>query len=233
MTVPTTLKAETRESRGKNEMRRLRKTGRIPGVVYGPSDEPIPVSLDQKEVSHLLQSVTVENTVIELSVSGSVKKSYQTLIREIQRHPFKPEIRHLDFYCLGQDRTVTLQVPIVLHGSAAGVRNQGGLVQHVLRDLDISVLPSNIPDQIVVDITELEIGQSIHVEDLEIGDYELLTDPKSTVLSIIPPTVIKEPEEEELEGEEIEGEEEEGVAVEEEADEPEVIGRREKERDKQ
>lgn len=217
MTISIALKAETRDSRGKNEMRRLRKMGRVPGVVYGPSDEPIPVSLDHKEVSHLLQGITVENTVIDLSISGSVEKSYQTLIREVQRHPYKSEIRHLDFYCLGQDRTVTLQVPIVLHGSAAGVRNQGGLVQHILRDLEISVLPSKIPDQIVVDITELEIGQSIHVEDLKIGDYELLTDPKSTVVSIIPPTVIKEPTGEEAEAE--------GVAAEGEAEEPEVIGR--------
>ena len=225
MTVAKTLKAETRDSRGKNEMHRLRRAGRVPGVVYGPSDEPIAISLDHKEVAHLLQDITVENTIIDLSISGSIKKSYQTLIREVQRHPYKAEIRHLDFYCLGQDRAVHLQVPIVLHGSPAGVRHQGGLVQHVLRDLDISVLPSNIPDQIVVDITDLEIGQSIHVEDLEIGDYELLTDPKKTVVSVVAPTIIKEPTEEELE-------EEEAEAAEEEAEEPEVIGR-EKESEEQ
>ena len=221
MAVNKTLKAETRESFGKNEMRRLRKAGRVPGIVYGSGEESVPVSVDYKETDHLLQEITVENTVIDLSISGKVKRNHQILIREVQRHPYRPGIQHLDFYCLSKGRTVHLEVPIILHGTPVGVRTQGGLVQHVLRDLEISVLPSKIPEHGVVDIAELEIGQSVHVEDLETGDFEVLTDPTSTVVSVIPPTVIKEPvveEEEALEGEEeaVEGEE---------VEEPEVIGR--------
>ena len=220
MAVNKTLKAETRESFGKNEMRRLRKAGRVPGIVYGSGEESVPVSVDYKETDHLLQEITVENTVIDLSISGKVKKNHQILIREIQRHPYSLEIQHLDFFCLSKDRMVHLEIPIVLHGIPVGVRTQGGLVQHVLRDLEISVLPSKIPEHVVLDITELEIGHSVHVEDLEVGDFEVLTDPTSTVLSVIPPTVIKEPEVEEEEA--IEGEE--AVEVEED-EEPEVIGR--------
>ena len=225
MTVAKKLKAETRDSFGKSEMRRLRKTGRVPAVVYGPGDEAVSVSLDQKEVTHLFQEISVESTVIDLSITGSVNKSHQILIREVQRHPYRPEIRHLDFFCLAKDRSVHVEVPIVLHGTSIGVRNQGGIVQHVLRELEILVLPSEIPEQVVVDITDLEIGDSIHVEDLDVGDFEVLTDPKNSVVSVIPPTVIKEPTVE------LEAEEEELVEGEE-PEEPEVIGR-EKESEKQ
>lgn len=225
MTVRKKLKAVTRDSFGKNEMRRLRRTGRVPGIVYGTSEESLPVSVDHQETAHLLHEITVENTVIDLSITGSVTRSHQTLIREVQRHPYKPEIQHLDFYCLAKGRSVHVEVPIVLHGTPVGVRNQDGITQHVLRDLEISVLPSKIPEHVVVDIADLEIGDSIHVEDLETGDFEVLTDPKNTVVSVIPPTVIKEPTVE------VEAEEEELVEAEE-PEEPEVIGR-EKESEKQ
>ena len=225
MTVRRKLKALTRDSFGKNEMRRLRRTGRIPGIVYGAGEESLPVSVDHQETAHLLQVITVENTVIDLSITGSVNKSHQILIREVQRHPYRPEIRHLDFFCLAKGRSVHVEVPIVLHGTSIGVRNQGGIVQHVLRELEILVLPSEIPEQVVVDITDLEIGDSIHVEDLDVGDFEVLTDPKNSVVSVIPPTVIKEPTVE------LEAEEEELVEGEE-PEEPEVIGR-EKESEKQ
>ena len=218
MTVRRKLKAVTRDSFGKNEMRRLRRTGRVPGIVYGAGEEALPVSVDHQKIAHLLQEITVENTVIDLSITGSVTRSRQTLIREVQRHPYKPEIQHLDFYCLAKGRSVHVEVPIMLHGTPVGVRNQDGITQHVLRDLEISVLPSKIPEHVVVDIADLEIGDSIHVEDLETGDFELLTDPKNTVVSVIPPTVIKEPTVE------VEAEEEELVEGEE-PEEPEVIGR--------
>ena len=225
MTVRRKLEAVTRDSFGKSQMRRLRRTGRIPGIVYGAGEEPLPVSVDHQETAHLLQVITVENTVVDLSITGSVNKSRQILIREVQRHPYRPEIRHLDFFCLAKDRSVHVEVPIVLHGTSIGVRNQGGIVQHVLRELEILVLPSEIPEQVVVDITDLEIGDSIHVEDLDVGDFEVLTDPKNSVVSVIPPTVIKEPTVE------LEAEEEELVEGEE-PEEPEVIGR-EKESEKQ
>ncbi|MBN2289570.1 MAG: 50S ribosomal protein L25 [Candidatus Glassbacteria bacterium] len=219
MTVEKKLKAETRDNFGKNEMRRLRRAGRVPGIVYGPGEEPLSVWLDHKEVAHLLHGITVENTVIDLSISGKVNRNHQTLIREVQRHPYKPEIQHLDFYCLAKGRSVNVEVPIVLHGTPVGVRNQGGLVQHVLRDLEILVLPAQIPEHIVVDITDLEIGDSIHVEDLDLGEFEVLTDLKTAVVSVIPPTLVKEPtaEEEEAAAEEL--------AVGEEPEEPEIIGR--------
>ena len=236
MTKNYKLKAKTRDRFGKGEMHRLRSEGRVPGVVYGPKDDSLAISLDTKEVSYLLQHVSFENTIIQLDITGKVKKSLQTLIREVQQHPYRAQIQHLDFYSVAKNRPVTVEVPIMLHGSPVGVRTQGGLVQHVLRDLEISVLPANIPEHIVVDITELNIHESIHVEEIPKGDYEILTDPGRTVVTVVPPVIHKEPEPEEVEvaeGEEVEEEEMAGApAAEEEETEPEVIGRQ-KEREEQ
>ena len=230
MTKNYELKAKTRDRFGKNEMHRLRNEGRVPAVVYGPKDDSLAISLDTKEVSHLFQHVSFENTIIQLDITGKVRKSLQTLIRNVQKHPYRQQIQHLDFYSVAKNRPVTVEVPIMLHGSPFGVRTQGGLVQHVLRDLEISVLPANIPEHIVVDITDLNIHESIHVEDIPKGDYEILSDLGSTVVTVVPPVIYKEPEVAEV----AEGEEAEEVAeaAEEEVTEPEVIGRQ-KESEKQ
>jgi large subunit ribosomal protein L25 len=216
MTEKHTITAEIRNRFGKGEMHRMRAEGRIPAVLYGPNEETIAISLDNQEITHLLQRITVENTLIELKLAGKAKKSYQTLIREVQHHPYRPFLQHVDFYCVPEGRKVHLEVPIVLHGTSVGVRMQGGLIQHVLRDLEIMVLPTQIPEHIVVDISELKIGDSIHVEHLAKGDYDVLTDPHQTVVTVVPPVVIKEPVEE------VEAVE----AVEEEPAEPEVISRK-------
>lgn len=215
MATKHVINAETRDVFGRNAMNRLRSEGRIPGVVYGPDQKPIHVSVDNRELSNLLQHVTFENTIIDLKITGKVKKNFQTLIRDLQQHPYRSQIRHLDFYCVPKGRTVSVEVPIVLEGTPAGVRSQGGLVQHTLRDLHIEVLPDNIPEQIVIDVSELLIGHSIHVSDLPKGDYQVLTDAERPIVTIIPPTVVKVAAEE---GEEAE-------AVGEEAPEPELIGR--------
>jgi len=216
MTEKHTITAEIRNRFGKGEMHRMRAEGRIPAVLYGPNEETIAISLDNQEITHLLQRITVENTLIELKLAGKAKKSYQTLIREVQHHPYRPFLQHVDFYCVPEGRKVHLEVPIVLHGTSVGVRMQGGLIQHVLRDLEIMVLPTQIPEHIVVDISELKIGDSIHVEHLTKGDYDVLTDPHQTVVTVVPPVIIKEPVEE------VEAVE----AVEEEPAEPEVISRK-------
>ncbi|OGF98425.1 MAG: hypothetical protein A3F83_05025 [Candidatus Glassbacteria bacterium RIFCSPLOWO2_12_FULL_58_11] len=218
------LNAETRERFGKNEMNRLRSEGRVPAVVYGPNEETIPLSLDKQEVSRLLQEVSFENTIIQLDISGKVQKSYQTLIREVQHHPYRPVLQHLDFYSVPEGRAIVVEIPIILHGNPIGVRNQGGLVQHILRDLEISVLPTKIPEHIILDITGLNIHDSIHVSDIPAGDFQVLTDPKRTVVSVVPPVIQKEAVPAEgVVGEGVEG----AVAPGEEATpEPEVISRK-------
>lgn len=204
------LKAETRDRFGKGEMHRMRDEGLVPGVVYGPDEETVSLMVDGKELNHLLTHISIENTIVDLQLSGDVKKKYQTLIREVQRHPFKPILHHVDFYSVPKGRKIPVNVPIALHGVPVGVTEGGGLVQHVLHQLEIMVLPTNIPEQIDLDISEMQMHDSIHVSELETGDFELITDPKRTVVTVVPPVVITEPEPEEeelLEGELPEGEE--------------------------
>ncbi|HLA40179.1 MAG TPA: 50S ribosomal protein L25 [Candidatus Glassbacteria bacterium] len=194
MSRNASLKAITRDVFGKGEMHRLRATGRVPAIIYGPGEETVPVSVDEHELSILLQRVSFENTIIDLAVSGKVEKKYQTLIREVQRHPYRSQFHHLDFYSVPMDREIVVEVPIILHGNPLGVRNEGGLIQHVLRDLEILVLPNKIPEHLVIDISELHLHESIHVEDLAGGDYKILTDSRRTVVTIVSKQVATLPE---------------------------------------
>jgi len=194
MSKNVTMKAQTRDVFGKGEMHRLRRSGRVPGVVYGPNEETVPVSVDEHELTLLLQHVSFENTIIDLEVTGKVEKKYQTLIREIQRHPYRPLFHHVDFYSVPMDRAIHVEVPIVLHGNPLGVRNEGGLIQQVLRDLEILVLPDKIPNHITIDISELHLHESIHVEELTRGEFEILTDPRRTVVTIVSKQVAAIPE---------------------------------------
>ncbi len=191
MATKHVLNAETRETFGKNEMNRIRMGGRVPGVVYGPDQNPIHLTVDNRELTNLLQRVTFENTIIDLKVTGKVKKNFQTLIRELQQHPYRRQIQHLDFFAVPKGRKVTVEVPIMLHGVPQGVRLQGGVVQHMLRDLEIEVLPDNIPEHITVDISGLMITQSIHVSDLPKGDYTILTDLERPIVSVVAPAAAK------------------------------------------
>ncbi len=189
------IKAQTRDRFGKGEMHRMRAEGMVPGVVYGPDEETVSLMVDAKEMFHLLDHVSIENTIVDLDLSGTVKKKYKTLIREVQRHPFKSVLHHIDFFCVPKGRKISVQVPIILHGTPVGVTEQGGIVQHALRELEIMVLPTNIPEHIDVDISGLNINDSIHVSDLKDGGYEVLTDEHSSVVSVVPPVVITEPTE--------------------------------------
>lgn len=204
------VKAQTRDRFGKGEMHRLRSEGQVPGVVYGPDEETVSLMVDAKDLHYLLDHVSIENTIVDLDLSGGVNKKYKTLVREVQRHPFKAVLHHVDFYCVPMGRKIAIQVPIALHGNPIGVSEQGGLIQHMLRELEVLVLPTDIPEQIDIEIGGLNMHESIHVSDLDLGDTEILTDELSAIVSVVPPVVIVEPEDDEdelAEGELAEGEE--------------------------
>src|SRR5919199_649457 len=179
-----TLSATPRVETGKGSARTLRREGQIPGVVYGHARAPQPLSLDAHEVERLLERVNAESTVIELSVDG---RTARTLIREIQRHPFKRDILHVDFQELVAGEKVTVHVPLVLVGTAEGVR-AGGILDQVMRELEIEVDPSNIPERFDVDVGALTIGHSLHVRDVPLpGGVTVLDDEDATICVIIPP----------------------------------------------
>jgi len=136
-----------------------------------------------------MQDVEVGTTVFDVAIEGA---SVPALVREVQRHPSKAHILHVDFYEIRAGETLTLEVPIHIVGSPDGVRNGGGVLDQVLREVEIRVLPRNIPERLELDVTALRVGQSLHVRDLQITDAEILAEPGTTVCTVIAPRVEEE-----------------------------------------
>ena len=186
------LSASARSTAGKGAARSLRTSGQIPGVIYGHAREPQSLALNTRDLEKVLSRISYENTVVELDVDG---KTTRTLIREIQRHPFKKQILHIDFQELVAGEVITVSIPLVLVGTPEGVRLGGGILDQVLRDIEIEVDPANIPNHIDVDVSGLTIGHSIHVRDLPIpAGAKVMTDEDLTVCVVaVPRAAIETP----------------------------------------
>lgn len=197
MSKQVMLSVEKRDGRGKGPARRMRMAGRIPGNVYGHGSDPIAVDADAREFDSLTARISVENTLIDLVVGGDKPRS--VLIREIQRHPFRRQVLHVDFFAIKAGEKIKVSVPLHLTGTASGVRNAGGMLQQNLHELEIECLPSEIPEAFQVDVSELEIGDSIHVEAVDTAGFPTSEAPERTVCVVQPPRVIVEEEEEEEE----------------------------------
>lgn len=208
MATTATISAQTREGRGKGAARTSRREGRIPGVLYGHGEESVPLSVDAGELQKLVHTISVENTILDLDLGGG--EPYKVLIRELQRHPFRDEFVHIDFFHVAMDEKIQVEVPIVLLGTPTGVKNKGGILDHQLRELEVFCLPGSIPEKVEIDVSHLDIGDSIHVNEIQLPDVEVLTELDRAVVAVLAPTVVEEVEEE---------------AAEEAILEPEVIGR--------
>jgi large subunit ribosomal protein L25 len=179
------LRVSPRSTTGKGAARTLRRDGLIPAVIYGHAREPQSLAIEQRELERLLSHIAAESTVIELSMDGTTAR---TLIREIQRHPFKRQILHVDFQELVAGEKVTVNVPIVLVGTPEGVRAEGGILDQTMRELAIHVDPSDIPSHIDVDVSALTIGKSVHVSDLNLPEgVEVLDEEDATVCVVSAP----------------------------------------------
>ena len=177
-----TLSASPRTDKGKGVARTLRRNGQVPAVIYGHSREAQSLAVPARELDRLLQHISAESTVVELSIDGRVSR---TLIREIQRHPFKRQIMHVDFQELVAGETVVVRIPLVLVGMPAEVRAGAGIMDQTLRELEIEVDPVNMPNHIDVDVSELTIGHSIHVRDLKLpAGVTALVDEDASVVVI-------------------------------------------------
>lgn len=173
------LDGSPRTDRGTGIARKLRRDGKIPAVIYGHGREPQSLTVDARELEKLLSTVSAASTVIELSLSGGVAK---TLIRELQRHPVKRNVIHVDFQELVAGEKVTVSVPLRFTGTADGVRNSGGILEETMHQVHIRVDPSIIPNHIDVDVTPLTIGHSIHIRDLKLPEgVAVLDDAGATV----------------------------------------------------
>jgi large subunit ribosomal protein L25 len=219
------LTVEKRDRIGTGHTRRLRKAGDIPAIVYGPETEPIPVKVNYRTLYRLMHGTPL-NTIINLEIDGDNGKERKVLIRNLQKDPVTGDLLHLDFLHIPLDKPITLTIPVKTMGTPTGVKDMGGIVEHILREVTISCKPTAIPGEIEIDISPLSIGESIHVSDLELEEAKILTDPRRTIVTVVAPTVVKaaaeEAEEEEAEeGEEVEGEEGEKKAESEESEERE------------
>src|SRR3989441_2787426 len=224
MATIVSLTAQRRDQTGKGAARQARLQKKVPAVIYGHGRPAQPLTVDGPALEQALTGVEPASTLIDLTVDG---KKTRALIREIQRHPIRPDIIHVDFYEIHAEEKVTLKVPVHLVGTPDGGRNAGGVLDQVTREVEIEVLPEHIPERVELDVTALKIGDSLHVRDLTIANAKLLTEADLTIATVVPPraeevaaptpeaaTEVAEPEliRKVREGEEEEGEVAEGGA---------------------
>ena len=212
--INVTLSAQLRTGSGKGAARAMRRAGFVPGIIYGHGEETRACKVDAKELERLVTSVAFESTIIDLKLDdGDIP---QVLIREIQIHPYRSELLHVDFLAIRKGEKVKLSVPVQITGVAPGVK-EGGIMEHLRHEVEIRTIPSKIPDLLELDSSEMGIGDQLTVADIVVSDdVEILTDLSAAIAQVVPPTVHKVEEEE---VEEVEGEVEEG------AEEPELVGR--------
>ncbi len=175
------LNAEIRKT-GKSESNRLRRSGKIPGIYYAPGDEPLPIAVKESELKNLIY--TTETHVIKLKLGDG--KELQCILKDVEFDPVTDKPIHFDLYGLKAGATITLEVPIVLVGKAPGVE-KGGIVEHLLHTVEVECPSDAIPEHIEVDISNLDIGDAIHVKDLKVPNVKILENELSVVVAIVPP----------------------------------------------
>jgi large subunit ribosomal protein L25 len=212
------VQVEARTETGKNACRRMRVAGKIPGNVFGMDLAPFSVAVDPKRVEEVLSLSSGRNTIFALSMADS-KDSRDVMLRELQRDPVTERLVHVDFLRIDPDKPMNVMVPIRLLGLAEGVKNEGGILDFVQRTVEVSCLPSDIPEQFEFDVSELHLNQNVAAKELEVGEgVEVLEDPE-TILAVCVPTRVVEEEVAETDEEDLEADGEEG------AEEPEVAGK--------
>jgi len=194
MSTNATLKAEKRDDLGKGASRTLRRAGRVPAVLYGRELEAIHLSVDAHEAERLFHSISVDNTIVDLAVDGE-KKPYQTLVREIQTHPWRDALVHIDFLRIQEGVAVDLEVPVELVGVPVGVRLRGGVLEQIIHELEVRCIPSKIPESFTLDVTNMDINDSLHVSDIPLPEgVEILMSPGQTICAVAIPRVVEEAE---------------------------------------
>lgn len=198
------LNIEKRGEIGKQAAKRLRRSGKTPGIYYMHGEESVPISLDNKELYLVIHH---EASIIDLKFDSGDKS--KCVIREIQWHPVQDTPVHVDLMGIKMTEKGQFEVPVHLTGNPVGVKQQGGVLEQIIREISVECLPGDIPEHLEVDVTDLEIGDAIRVDQLEIDKVKILTDPSQSIAIVRAPRVV---------------EEEDAVAGEDEAAEPEVVG---------
>jgi large subunit ribosomal protein L25 len=191
--MPTNvIEAQMRTPGGKNVNRRLRNSGIIPAVLYGPGKEPIAISVDPQIVQDILHSESGHNSIFTIDVDGSAQNN--SMVKDYQLDPVQGELIHVDFIQIAMDRRLQLDVNIELVGEPKGVKIGGGIMDFVTRSIEVECLPADIPESIKVDVSDLDINDYIRVNNIEVDSkVEVLSDPEVVVVTIIPPVKEEEP----------------------------------------
>ncbi len=181
------LKATLRTGTGKQVTRKLRVAGQIPGTLYGAGGDPVTLQCEEKSLIKMFRAHPGGNFILNLSIGDD--KPVLSIIRERQRHPVFGSLVHLDFQRVSTNKPIQVQIPVHLTGESPGVKDFGGVLEHTMREVEISCLPLEIPDEIVVDINELGLNESIHVSDLELPNLNFVTEGERTIVSVSAPRV--------------------------------------------
>ena len=189
------LNVELREEKdlGKNQSRRLRSKGLVPAVLYMKGKKSIPVMVSPKKLIEILTSDTGENTIFSLQIAGKSSKE-TVMIKDFQKDPVTERIIHADFIKIDLQKAIQVKVPVHPVGTAAGVKQQSGILDIIIREIDISCLPADIPESVEIDVSELLIGQHLSIKDLKVSDkIKILDDPEQTVVVVSAPRIEEAP----------------------------------------
>jgi len=186
------LKSERREGVGKGVARKLRAAGNIPAVYYGRGEAPIALVMNGKEVEGMLHGAAAANVIVDLKVAGATAADRKALIREIQRDPVMGNILHIDLQHISLTEQIVVEVPVELVGTPTGVKDGGGILEHLLRTVEVECLPTDIPDRLEVDVTLLNIGDTLHVSDIKAERVTIKTEAERAIATVVPPTILEE-----------------------------------------
>jgi len=181
------LKAQKRTLVGRNAIKKIKKDGLVPGIVYGSQSEPMPLQVEARELTNVLAHASSEHVLVELEIAdGSQSTNRLALIQEVQHHPLRRELLHVDFHAVSTTEKIISEVPIEAFGDALGVRTFGGLLEYSLRTLEVECFPQDLPDIVRVDVANLNIGEALHVRDIPLpSGVEAITDGDLTVVSVV------------------------------------------------
>ncbi len=189
------LSARPRSEAGRNAVKQVRARGAVPAVIYGVHDQPANLEVDLKAIQTVLSHAASEHVLVELEINDGGKSTNKlSLIQEVQHHPVRGEILHVDFHAVSATETITSEVPVEPVGEAVGVKTHGGLLQQQVRTIEIECLPQNLPELVTVDVSALNIGDSLHIKDITLpAGVTAVADGDITVFSVSEPNVAEEP----------------------------------------
>ena len=180
------IKANIRQETGKNAMRRLRRQGRIPAVFYSGRHEIAVLTISEKELE---RAIARRKGLVNLEIEG--RGNFEVIFREIQRDPVTDRLKHVDLLGITHGVKITSVVPVEIVGISMGVKTSGGILEVIRRELEVECLPKDLPEKIQVDVSQIDIGESIHAGDLELENVVILLEPQATIVTVVAPTVIK------------------------------------------